>query len=103
MDNQKITMPVGFLAGQSIPLDMALSHLALEMLGRAADLEERAARGDPDEAALLAKAAELRRYGWALWLVWLQSTPNAEAAPALGSPELAEAAELYRLALPPAE
>jgi hypothetical protein len=28
---------------------------------------------------MLARAADLRRYGWAAWLIWIQADPQAKA------------------------
>jgi hypothetical protein len=81
-----ITMPLGDFAGQELPLFLALQTLASEMIRQATNLEaqaEKASRQPGDHIqspeTMLARAADLRRYGWAVWLIWLQVDPQAKA------------------------
>lgn len=70
---QKVTMPLGWLAGKEVDLPRALQDLAAEMLGHRADLREKARR-QPQEAEILeAHASDLERYALALWLLWWQT------------------------------
>lgn len=96
-------MPLGFLAGKEIALDMAINQLASELLGHAADLEETAERAkrdpkkyDQTPETMEARAADLRRYGWAAWVVWLQlAERDPEELKAL-----TDVADRYKLKLP---
>jgi hypothetical protein len=104
-----IIMPLGWLAGKDISLSLALKMLTDEMLGHAADLEHKAERqgganfGGPEAQKDLARASDLRRYGWALLLIWLQADPQAaQATPGGDTGSLAELAQQYNLILPPA-
>ena len=102
MDDKRVTMPLGFLAGQNISPSLALTQLANEILGHAADLEEQSSRADKtenfDQAKILFDQARLlRRYGWALWLI------NGQAGGDLptGQPDaLADLAKTYGLVIP---
>lgn len=106
MTNKNTTvMPLGWLAGREIPIEDALQHLSSEILGHAADLEELAekARSRPKDypqtpEVYLARAEDLRRYGWSLYLIWLQSTVAGKPDD-LG--ELPELAARFNLSLPP--
>jgi len=101
-DEQKITMPLGFLAGRSIPVRLALENLASEILGHAADLEDQSGQADKKEnfdqaKTLYDQARLLRRYGWALWLI------NAQAGGGTitGDPgALADLAKMHNLVIP---
>jgi hypothetical protein len=101
-DDEKIVMPLGFLAGRSIPVKMALENLANEILGHAADLEEQSGRADKKEnfdqgKTLHDQARLLRRYGWALWLI------NAQAGGGVltgDSSALADLAKTHNLVIP---
>lgn len=71
-----VTIPLGVLRGaDEQPLLLALQMLAVEMLGHGADLEH-AAQGLSDASDRVVRqrhAYDLRRYGWALWVVWVQA------------------------------
>lgn len=108
MTDDPVIMPLGWLAGKDISLSLALKMLTDEMLGHAADLEHQAERqgganfGGPEAQTMLARAADLRRYGWALLLIWLQADPKAaQATPGSDTGSLAEIAQQYNLTLPP--
>jgi hypothetical protein len=80
-----IIMPLGDLAGQKIPMLLALQSLSGEMIRQATNLEAMAEKGSEQEGnhnqspeAMLARAADLRRFGWATWLIWLQADPQAK-------------------------
>jgi hypothetical protein len=81
-----IVMPLGDLAGQKVPMLLALQALAGEMIRQATNLEALAEKTNFEEGnhsqspeTMLARAADLRRFGWAIWLVWLQTDPQAKA------------------------
>lgn len=100
MSDKKITMPLGFLAGQNIPANMAIGQLANEILGHGADCEEQARRaersGDQAQADVYGgQASVLRRYGWALWVISQQLDDKKAAGQALG-----EIVETYGLKVP---
>lgn len=100
----KVYMPLGWEAGRDIPLVAALQGLSSEVLGHAADLEELAerARRRPKDypqtpEVYLSQAEDLRRYGWAIRLIWMQVA--GEKPEGLG--ELPELAARFKLTLPP--
>jgi len=80
-----IIMPLGDLAGQELPLFLALQTLSGEMIRQATNLEAMAEKGSEQEEdhnqrseTMLSRAADLRRFGWAIWLIWLQADPQAK-------------------------
>lgn len=93
MTQPMITPPLGWLAGHPVALDAALQNLSTEILAHAADLEAK-----PETAN---QAAPLRRYGWALWLIWLQlQPPEQKGGVMVNRAALAELAAEYKLTLP---
>ena len=90
--------PLGWLAGKPGSISDVIQMLSNEILGQAADLEEQAARGrggDPQ------RAADLRRYGWALWLLrWQLLTPQEKAGAVIDRASLEELSKEYKLTLP---
>lgn len=99
----KVLIPLGWLAGQPVTVPQAVNGLSSEILGHAADLEE---RNEKDSAVgvktLASQAYDLRRYGWALWLIhWQTLTPEQKAAAVVDPGSLAELVTTYGLTLPP--
>lgn len=99
---EKIIMPIGWLAGTNVTLPDAIQHLSLEMTGHAATLEERqekdSAAGTKSPAS---QAYDLRRYGWAAWLIfWQLLTPEQKERSVIDLEALEELAERYNLVLP---
>lgn len=103
-----VTLPLGWGSGSPVPLEKAISQLASEMLGHAADLEEQASRAknEPNKytqtaETLAARADDLRRYGWAFFILSMQANGVALADPGEVA-SMKELAEKYKLSLPPA-
>lgn len=104
---QTVIMPLGWGSGHPDTLEKAISGLASEMLGHAADLEEQARRAKSDPGkytqspeTMTARADDLRRYGWAAFILGLQARGTAPADPGEVA-SMKELAEKYRLKLPP--
>ena len=102
-----VIMPLGWGSGHPETLERAVSQLASEILGHAADLEEQArrAKSDPEKynqsaETMAARADDLRRYGWAAFILGLQARGVAPADPGEVA-SMKELAEKYKLTVPP--
>jgi len=102
-----VIMPLGWGSGHPLTLEKAISQLGSEMLGHAADLEEsaRRAKNDPGKydqtpETMAARADDLRRYGWAAFILGLQARGAAPADPGEVA-SMKELAEKYKLMVPP--
>lgn len=90
--------PLGWLAGKPGSISDVIQMLSNELLGHAADLEEQAARGRGGDPR---RAADLRRYGWALWLLrWQLLTPQEKAGAVIDRASLEGLSKEYKLTLP---
>ena len=103
---QTVIMPLGWGSGHPLTLEKAISQLGSEMLGHAADLEEQAqrAKNDPDKynqsaITMAARAEDLRRYGWAAFILGLQARCAAPADPGEVA-SMKELAKKYNLTVP---
>jgi hypothetical protein len=106
-DEPTVIMPLGWGSGHPLTLEKAISQLASEMLGHAANLEEsaRRAKNDPGKydqtpETMAARADDLRRYGWAAFILGLQARGVAPADPGEVA-SMKELSEKYKLMVPP--
>ena len=110
----KIIMPMGWLAGRPLDIKFIIQMLQSEISGFAADLEHKAEQLPPlrqsyedakktaaDKEYAAKEAKDLRRYGWALWLIyWQLLTPEEKKGAVIDLEDLAGIARDYNLVLP---